>query len=488
MMLSDDDDIEFDRVTYDHGCLENLRSIYHRGKKKLEKSSSEDEVEMHNFQNEDEFLHSHPRNHTSGADDEAISDEENDDKVISSFSFNSGATKSHNLLHDSENEHQDASCTWSAVLKEAEELVSVHENDGSTSHATNSEARKFQKGSGGKAKHKFSIRLQPYREGLSWTSVVKDENAKSSEVSKMAAGLEALEYGVTEHSMAGLLEGLQEENEKLSEATQLPGELVALVQRGTDHSMVELLDGLQEKNGSSRMTPSMHGNMKERRFQHHEKRTLSSLGDRTLDNEDPLENMDHRMSSEDEDSNQNHLCLQTTNIKGQTMVDRFQEAFRPVAMDGEGGLFPISKQAGCSNLCRSGYYERLQQVMQKEKDRHMEFLKQLQTEASSNDESRCIDVQLLSRYLDAKLTVCNCTILENSKSFQCMKSPQILADGGSSTNRIIVFSPKICDNVELEVGNSIRIHPPWYELIRKEVQVAENEIIILCTYFSQISA
>lgn len=27
------DDEEFDRVTYDHGCLESLRSLYERGKK-----------------------------------------------------------------------------------------------------------------------------------------------------------------------------------------------------------------------------------------------------------------------------------------------------------------------------------------------------------------------------------------------------------------------------------------------------------------------
>ena len=32
----------------------------------------------------------------------------------------------------------------------------------------------------------------------------------------------------------------------------------------------------------------------------------------------------------------------------------------------------------------------------------------------------------------------------------------------SRTKRTIIFSPKICDNVDLLVGNIIRIFPPWY--------------------------
>lgn len=27
--------------------------------------------------------------------------------------------------------------------------------------------------------------------------------------------------------------------------------------------------------------------------------------------------------------------------------------------------------------------------------------------------------------------------------------------------RTIIFSPRVCDNVDLEVGSLIRIHPPW---------------------------
>ncbi|KAH7578390.1 hypothetical protein JRO89_XS01G0375800 [Xanthoceras sorbifolium] len=48
--------------------------------------------------------------------------------------------------------------------------------------------------------------------------------------------------------------------------------------------------------------------------------------------------------------------------------------------------------------------------------------------------------------------------------------------------RTVIFNARICCDVDLEVGNLIRIHKPW-----KEVQVSGNdESIILSTYFSQI--
>ncbi|KAK7327782.1 hypothetical protein VNO77_21873 [Canavalia gladiata] len=53
--------------------------------------------------------------------------------------------------------------------------------------------------------------------------------------------------------------------------------------------------------------------------------------------------------------------------------------------------------------------------------------------------------------------------------------------GGSESGRkTVIFSPRVCNNVHLEVGNLIRIHPPW-----KEVQVG-NDNIIMCTYFSEM--
>lgn len=35
-----------------------------------------------------------------------------------------------------------------------------------------------------------------------------------------------------------------------------------------------------------------------------------------------------------------------------------------------------------------------------------------------------------------------------------------MLNGGE--NRTIIFNPRISSDVDLEVGNFIRIHPPWY--------------------------
>ncbi|CAA6671417.1 unnamed protein product [Spirodela intermedia] len=158
-------------------------------------------------------------------------------------------------------------------------------------------------------------------------------------------------------------------------------------------------------------------------------------------------------------------------VKGQTMAGLFQEIFTVSAADVEG--LPLSTRAA------TGYYGRLQQIMQRDKDRHMKFVKQL------HNQSRGIDVKILSRVLDAKSIVCRCLfcgkITECIESSQTGNNRQMPEEIGETTERIIIFSSKICGNVELEVGNLICIYPPW-----KEVQIREDDIIILCTYFSQI--
>ncbi|KAF8006538.1 hypothetical protein BT93_K0746 [Corymbia citriodora subsp. variegata] len=48
--------------------------------------------------------------------------------------------------------------------------------------------------------------------------------------------------------------------------------------------------------------------------------------------------------------------------------------------------------------------------------------------------------------------------------------------------RTVIFNSRICNDVDLEIGNLIRIYSPW-----KEVQVMGYEkSIILSTYFSHV--
>lgn len=37
-------------------------------------------------------------------------------------------------------------------------------------------------------------------------------------------------------------------------------------------------------------------------------------------------------------------------------------------------------------------------------------------------------------------------------------------DGEAKKERTVIFNPKMCENVDLVVGNFIRIYPPWYNL------------------------
>lgn len=405
-----------------------------------------------------------------GSGDESISDEEN--YVVSKFLFTSeSAEVQRSYYRNFENENDDEACAWSAILEEADELVCLHKKTYSSSFISDiSEARKIRKGGRGRAKLKFSIRSQSHKEELPWSSAVKDRNEKSLDVAtEVPAGLDQI---TVENSMADLLGNLQEE------VDEFPTKLVSHEQRVAMPSVAELLEDLQEKNVPSKGASNLllqNIKAKERKTHFAGKRMMSSLGSRILDNEDPPEFLGGGMSSEDEDKAHNNLSFATQKIKGQTMTDLFQEAFSKSTE--EEPLLPIIKQS------RSGFHGRLQQVLQIEKDRNLEFLKKSQTECSPYDESRSIDVRILSRFLEAKLTVCLCLSGENIRGFQCGKGPQNCADDGGTTKQTIIFSSKICDNVELEVGNLVRIHPPW-----KEVQVNEDDKIILCMYFSQIMA
>jgi len=110
-------------------------------------------------------------------------------------------------------------------------------------------------------------------------------------------------------------------------------------------------------------------------------------------------------------------------------------------------------------LCgRAGYHGRMQQIMQMEKDRHAEFLRQFNIEQG---DSKGIIVQIVSRSLEGKLTVCCCLFQEKSNSTIRSDASTDHAMNESRTKRTIIFSPKICDNVDLLVGNIIRIFPPW---------------------------
>ncbi|XP_048317748.2 uncharacterized protein LOC107426307 isoform X2 [Ziziphus jujuba] len=328
---------------------------------------------------------------------------------------------------------------WSAATKEAERLMFLNENAACFSKAKNSSRGGKGKGKG---KPKFSFHFQSHKDGH-WPSTSKTENHKLPE------RLNTTELRTEEDIGGELLEDIQGEEENQSDIVL--AQVEALGHGHTEQSIAELLDGLQDKTILLRGNRKMCRKTRGKRAHLIVKKT-TSLGDRTFSNEDSPELMGSGSSSDDETRDQ-ALNLAVLQTKRQTMVDRFQEALCATSFNVDEALVAVHKPS------RLGLFVKLQQVMQSEKERDLDFLKKLQSKAIENDERDCISGKILARYFDAKLIVCECLFSENQ---ECIVSPdcskEMINDG---TKMTLIFNPRVCNDVDLEVGNFIRIHSPW---------------------------
>ncbi|KAL5795259.1 hypothetical protein ACOSQ2_000079 [Xanthoceras sorbifolium] len=82
------------------------------------------------------------------------------------------------------------------------------------------------------------------------------------------------------------------------------------------------------------------------------------------------------------------------------------------------------------------------------------------------DGPSCINVKILSIYLDAKLTVCRCSSGRDTEDPQWPESFQTMVN---RWERTVIFNARVCCDVDLEVGNLIRIHKPWYGQVIVEI-------------------
>lgn len=240
---------------------------------------------------------------------------------------------------------------------------------------------------------------------------------------------------------------------------------LAIRHDSTQHSMVELLDCFQDNDAQPLGTEKQ---TKRKGAQLAFKRGISLLGDRNID-DDP-EGLDSGSSNDDEDKHQN-LKLIIPESKRKTMVDRFQEALGAASTSDEGHLIALPSHSSI------GLFGKLQQVMQREKERDVDFSNRLLME----DKEKSMDVEILSRCLEAKLTVCSCSRIGNNEGTQSVDNHHMMKETGERTLTII-FSSRICSDVELEVGKLIRVYPPW-----REVNVMGKEgSTILSAYFSEL--
>ncbi|CAL5055475.1 unnamed protein product [Urochloa decumbens] len=190
------------------------------------------------------------------------------------------------------------------------------------------------------------------------------------------------------------------------ETEDLPSEF-AYPTKKANLSVAELLEDLQGRSSSSVGTASLHRHTRAKDWKPKvpisEKKTLAILGERSIDSEDPLERISDGTSSEEEDVTENQLALVNKDVKQQTMADLFQEVFDPSNM--EVAMLPMRSTG-------AGYHGRMLQIMQMEKDRHAEFLRQFNMEQGYLGDPKEITVQIMSRSLEGKLAVCQCLFQE----------------------------------------------------------------------------
>ncbi|XP_074592065.1 uncharacterized protein LOC141847865 isoform X2 [Curcuma longa] len=471
--LSDED--EPDQVTYDFNFSGRIQSLLFCGRKlqdtdeineqrissmlpeKVELLMSENGIHRTNHEDHEATQNQLREEHHAVSSSESISDEEN--MVLTELSVASPARIQGSLV-GSVRKNQEGECTRLEIMGESKELSSLHKKAGSSSFTNRiSEPRK---GGKSKSKAKFSIRSDLHSRKLpSSCSMEKNENPFTATY-KSFGEHGNLDYNTSENVMMHL-----KQHQKVVPAKLAPDKIV-----GALPSMAELLEDLT-KNGQATEALDVkllkNARLKEIKTPY-SGRTVSNLGSRFLDNEDPLEFMGCGTSSEDEEWNHNHSSFPMESIKQHTMGDLFQETFN-VSAEGSPSL---SKKRSTG----SSYYGRVQQVIQIERERHLELLKQPQT-AQSLHNDLSIMVQIITRFLEAKLTVCHCLFLETFEG-QCENDSKKSAEELGNL-RTVIFSSKFCSNVELEVGSYVRIHLPW-----KEVLGSKDEKIILCSYFSQI--
>ncbi|KAK8614569.1 hypothetical protein V6N13_068369 [Hibiscus sabdariffa] len=372
--------------------------------------------------------------------EELVSDSE-EDGVHSKTSIVSGAKKSD---HSYGIEERDGGNACSMVTKEAEALIHSNKNVSSfSSHITCSKSDKYRRGARSKMKPRFSFGFQPHG-GVSWPAISDNENDMSTK--------------------AEVLEDFSGEEENQLEIVPADAEALGLGFIG--HSMAERLDDLQDNPSLRRGNLKMHSRAKGKSLQATLKKSICSLGDRTIESEDLYEPFSGGSSSNDEADCRN-LKLAIPEIKKHTISDKFQEALGATSLSAEGTSFP---RLGAFS---TGLFGKLQQVIQKEKETDTYFMTKFQNGATSKNETRSITVKIVSRYLDAKLTVCYCSFVKTIEGF--------LENEGQKVT--VIFNHRICTNVDLEIGSLICIDPPWME-----VDVTGNsEKVILSTYFSDVS-
>eukprot|EP01018_Ginkgo_biloba_P028090 Gb_35582 [translate_table: standard] len=443
--ISDDDELG-DQVVYNHNHLESLLSLYHRGKQDAtEIASSSKTIAGQQHSRSSDYLPSEHEKKTWISVEHTQGFPSSSAPIVSEF----GKTQ-HSISEDEKNVEDEAACTWSNILKEAEALDDNHQENviSCASLTGHPDKTSLQKGVSAKQRFKFSIRpVKPSFYGKGDSSPL-DGNSADIPLAQRFERLVGTEISV-------------------DNSRQL--------------LMVERLQGLFEENSSSPCSSyKLRGanKRKETRAVNCRKRTLSSsCGRYATANEDILDSFDSDEASGDDEKNGFGAMAVFPMARAQTMTDRFQEVLNAAPeTEGNASFFNRHKRPV------SGFSDRLQRVLQHEKHQRMQFMKVLHMGEKMHDETKCMDIRILEKSFEAKLTICKCTVEKAFQRAQSIQNSCSTLENRGCSYLTVIFNTRTSDNLEIEVGNVVRIHPPW-----KEVQVMEHEKIIVCTYLCEMA-
>ncbi|KAG5391267.1 hypothetical protein IGI04_032808 [Brassica rapa subsp. trilocularis] len=353
----------------------------------------------------------------------------------------------HETVPCDEMPHDDPVATWSAISKEAKSLLHLNGIAPiSSSHSSALRAKRGSKVVKDNARPKFSFHSHAHGE-------------KSSKISDMAEYFEP-----PDDDQAAI------EEDPIAECPNDSDEISDNTEDAVSMLLIPPPDKIRVTKRSSKSYSRRQG--KCLKFAH--KGSSTNIQDSDSADDELPGPMDSGSSTDDEPTCQSSVP-NISNQKRQFVGDLFNEAVKASSLNKEGHSFDSPKLSGGSSL-----YGKLQQIMKQEKEMEIEITKKLQCGMGQADASSYIDIKIMSRHLEGKLIVCKCSVIDLPVDSLLFKNTQALA--AKDTETTVIFNPKVCVDVDIEIGRFVRVHAPW-----KEMEVNNTkEVIILCSYFSSL--
>ncbi|BBN15793.1 hypothetical protein MPTK1_7g00890 [Marchantia polymorpha subsp. ruderalis] len=136
-----------------------------------------------------------------------------------------------------------------------------------------------------------------------------------------------------------------------------------------------------------------------------------------------------------------------------------------------------------TNTNSFGLSARLQTVLLAQKSKQMFFTKSLQRKQQVENLALCLEVVIRGSIEEAQLTTCRCEVLRSPEDWDNESHHKHgVANGTEKPLSVDIIFSKISSALELQVGQVVRIHPPWQDVPRAGLASR----LIICTFFCEL--